>query len=124
MNYAYYYCMEWVQIRTYSYPMQAQMDILLLEAAGIRYQLGDERTIQIDPLISNAIGGVKLWVAEEDAARATEILEENDERRKEAHPEEYLHPEEKKMANWIIWALLFAAVVFVITLAVSASSLE
>jgi len=46
-----------------------------LESEGIDCFLKDELTINSDPLISNAIGGVKLQVQEEDYARAYELLQ-------------------------------------------------
>lgn len=47
-----------------------------LEAGGIRVVVADANTIDVDPLISNAIGGVKLFVEVEDAARAFQLLKE------------------------------------------------
>jgi hypothetical protein len=46
-----------------------------LEAEGIRVVLLDAQTISMNPLYSPALGGVKLAVADEDAARARAILE-------------------------------------------------
>jgi len=50
-----------------------------LEAEGIRVVLLDAQTISMNPLYSPALGGVKLAVADEDAARARAILELNKE---------------------------------------------
>ncbi len=47
---------------------------LHLEAEGIRVFLADEMTIAMDWLLSNAIGGVKVQVAEQDAQRAAQVL--------------------------------------------------
>jgi hypothetical protein len=45
-----------------------------LEAEGIRAYLQDEHTVTINPLFSNAIGGIKLMVHEAQVARAQELL--------------------------------------------------
>ena len=62
----------------WSFPYQHQMLILRarLEAEGIETFTLDELTIQVDPLYSNALGGIKLMVHEEDVPRAAEILAE------------------------------------------------
>lgn len=46
-----------------------------LEAEGIRAYLQDEHTVTINPLFSNAIGGIKLMVYGEQVARAQELLQ-------------------------------------------------
>lgn len=48
-----------------------------MEAEGIETFVQDELTIQIDPLYSNALGGIKLMVQQQDAERANEILAES-----------------------------------------------
>lgn len=52
-------------------------DVLILkgklESEGIPVFLKDENTLNADPLISNAIGGVKLMVYEDDAEEALRI---------------------------------------------------
>jgi len=45
-----------------------------LKEEFINCYLQDENTVTIDPLLSNAIGGIKLMVAEQQAERAMEIL--------------------------------------------------
>lgn len=45
-----------------------------LEADGIEVFLQDHLTIDTDPLVSNAIGGVKLKVLAKDAMKAQHIL--------------------------------------------------
>ncbi|MGB5554813.1 MAG: DUF2007 domain-containing protein [Flavobacteriaceae bacterium] len=47
-----------------------------LESEGIPVFLRDENTLNSDPLISNAIGGVKLQVYSKDKERALEIYNE------------------------------------------------
>jgi len=50
------------------------MQLSLLQEHGINCHLKDEHTITIDPLLSPAIGGIKLMVAEPQIARAEQIL--------------------------------------------------
>ena len=47
-----------------------------LESEGIEVYIRDNHTIDSDPLVSNAIGGVKLFVDQEDFARAIKVLSE------------------------------------------------
>ena len=47
-----------------------------LESAGIRCILVDDNMVRLDWFISNLIGGVKLQVSSEDAAAASEILDQ------------------------------------------------
>lgn len=46
----------------------------VLDSAGIECFLADENTIRMDWLWSNLLGGIKLWVTEENAATASELL--------------------------------------------------
>ena len=54
----------------------ANILLLRLKSDGIDCYIKDENTITIDPLLSPAIGGMKLMVNESDMARATTLLEE------------------------------------------------
>ena len=55
------------------------MDMGMLQAAGINCHLKDEYTITIDPLLSPALGGMKLMVEEADLQQARALLQERDE---------------------------------------------
>lgn len=61
-------------IATFQYSSEAQITKGRLEADGIEVFLRDNITIDTDPLVSNAIGGVKLKVRTEDEKTAREIL--------------------------------------------------
>jgi len=63
-----------VVIAEFDQVMKADLAKSRLEAEGIRAVLLDVQTILMNPLYSPALGGVKLAVADEDAARAREIL--------------------------------------------------
>jgi hypothetical protein len=65
-----------VTIWSFSYQHQLLTIRAQMEAEGIETFTGDELTIQIDPLYSNALGGIKLMVHQQDVTRATEILAE------------------------------------------------
>jgi len=63
-----------VTIATFSKVEEAHLLRMRLEDAGIPAYLRDENTIQIDWLYSNALGGVRVEVAEEDVDAAKAIL--------------------------------------------------
>lgn len=49
----------------------------VLDSAGIESFLGDQNIIRMDWLLSNALGGVKLRVREEDVGAATALLSQS-----------------------------------------------
>lgn len=61
---------------TFEFPADVQIIKGKLESEGIPVFLRDENTINSDPLISMAIGGVKLQVYAKDRDRALEIYDE------------------------------------------------
>lgn len=61
-------------IARYQYTSEAQIIKGRLEAEGIQVFLQDHLTIDTDPLVSNAIGGVKLRVRSKDVIKAKHIL--------------------------------------------------
>ncbi len=63
-----------VTILTIPFPGNVSIIKARLESEGIECYTKDDTTIQVDPLISNAVGGVKLQVREEDVPQAMEIL--------------------------------------------------
>lgn len=65
-----------VTIYTFSYPHEAAIIQGRIEADGIPTFLKDELTVQTYHFYSNAIGGIKLQVREEDAEQAIAILAE------------------------------------------------
>ncbi len=62
------------KIAVFQYSSEAQIIKSRLEAEGIEVFLNDQFTVDTDPLVSNAIGGIKLNVWKEDEAEAMEIL--------------------------------------------------
>lgn len=61
-------------IARFQYSSEAQIIKGRLEADGIQVFLSDNLTIDTDPLVSNAIGGVKLKVLSHQALKAQHIL--------------------------------------------------
>jgi DNA-directed RNA polymerase subunit RPC12/RpoP len=61
-------------IARYQYSAEAQIIKGRLESEGIQVFLSDNLTIDTDPLVSNAIGGVKLKVLSHQAQEAENIL--------------------------------------------------
>ena len=60
-------------LATFPYSTEAQVTKAKLEAEGIRVMLLDEKTVDSDPLISQAIGGVKLLVHNDNIKEALKI---------------------------------------------------
>ncbi len=62
------------KIGSFVYSSEAVIIKGRLEAEGIEVHMADNHTIDTDPLVSNAIGGVKLFVKREQAEKAQEIM--------------------------------------------------
>ncbi len=67
---------EFFTLGTFEFPADVQIIKGKLESEGIPVFLRDETTINSDPLISSAIGGVKLQVYTTDKDRALGIFNE------------------------------------------------
>jgi hypothetical protein len=63
-------------LAAFDYPADVQILKGKLESEGIPVFLRDENTLNSDPLITNAIGGVKVQVYYEDKEKALEIYDE------------------------------------------------
>lgn len=61
-------------VAVFQYSAEAQIIRGRLEAEGIETFLFDNHTIDTDPLVSNAIGGVKLKVRKQDEKEALKVL--------------------------------------------------
>ncbi len=64
---------EFYILGSFEFPADVQIIKLKLESEGIPVFLKDENTINTDPLISQAIGGVKLQVYSKDREKAMSI---------------------------------------------------
>ena len=67
---------EFFTIASYEFPADVYIVKAKLESEGIEVFLKDENTINSDPLISSAIGGVKLQVRTFDKENALKIYNE------------------------------------------------
>jgi len=61
-------------IATFSKPEEAHLFRTRLEAAGIPAYVQDEHFVQLDWLYSNAIGGVRVQISDEDIDAARDFL--------------------------------------------------
>jgi hypothetical protein len=64
-------------IATFSKPDDAHLLRMRLGAAGIEAFLQDENLVQLDWLLSNAVGGVRVQVADDDLPAALALLAED-----------------------------------------------
>ena len=69
--------MSFIAICTYDNYIPAHIAMGRLQAEYINCYLQDEYSVTIDPFLSNAIGGIKLMVAEAQAERAISILQDD-----------------------------------------------
>jgi len=63
-------------LAVFEYSTEAQLMVSKLDSENIKTMLKDEKTIDSDPLISQAIGGVKLLVHNNDLEKAVAIYNE------------------------------------------------
>ncbi|MEQ9066942.1 MAG: DUF2007 domain-containing protein, partial [Gimesia chilikensis] len=63
---------DFITIATTSTPTEASLIRNQLEAEGIRVYLSDEEAVGMAWYLGNALGGIKVQVASEDADRAFE----------------------------------------------------
>ncbi len=66
-----------VTIATFSKPEEAHLLRMRLEAGGIPAFVQDENMVQMNWLYSNAIGGVRVQIWEEDISNAKELLSQD-----------------------------------------------
>ncbi len=71
--------MEMVTVKTFDNYFSANIILGRLREAGIECYLFDEHTITIDPLLTNAIGGIKLTVQKKDMEMVEGILKQFEE---------------------------------------------
>ena len=64
-----------VTIRRYRDLTEAQIAQSLLESEGIQSWIQNENLVRVDWMYSNAVGGIRLQIAQEDESRAQETLD-------------------------------------------------
>lgn len=67
--------MDYQLLRAYDNYISASIILARLDEEGVACYLKDEYTVTIDPILSNAVGGIKLMVAPADFDRAKELLD-------------------------------------------------
>ncbi len=67
--------METEVVKTFDNYFSANIILSRLQASGIECYLMDEFTVTLDPILTNAIGGIKLVVKKENAAAVKKILQ-------------------------------------------------
>lgn len=70
--------MKFVLLSSFDNYIPAHIALGRLKEEFINCYLQDEYSVTIDPFLSNAIGGIKLMVADTQLERAREILENQD----------------------------------------------
>lgn len=94
--------------------MDAHLLMNQLENEGIECWLKDENTVTIDPLLTNAVGGIKLMVSKNDYPRAIDIYQKIEQERKlkiecpkcKGHNIELVSTP-RKASNWITAIITF-----------------
>lgn len=67
--------MEYVQLRSFDNYIEANIVLNMLRHENINCYLKDENIITIDPLLSPALGGMKLMVHHTHAERAWDLMD-------------------------------------------------
>ena len=66
--------MEFIPVQSFNNYVEAHIAMGNLQQQHINCWLKDEYTVTIDPILANAVGGIKLMVAKVQVPRAIEIL--------------------------------------------------
>jgi hypothetical protein len=66
--------MDFILLNSYNNYIEAHIAKGVLEEAGISSWLKDEYTLTLDPILTNAVGGIKIMVAKADEAAARDVL--------------------------------------------------
>lgn len=68
--------MKFIPIQVFDNYMEANIKMAMLKDAGIECWLKDEYMVTVDPILTNAIGGIKLLVNERDFEHAVAFINE------------------------------------------------
>lgn len=71
--------MELIVVRTFNNYFSANILLTKLRDAGIQCYLKDEHTVTMDPLLTNAVGGIKLVINKADADEVVALMKHFDE---------------------------------------------
>lgn len=70
--------MDLITLKTFDNYFSANIFLTKLKDAGIECYLKDEHTVTIDPILTNAIGGIKLVVKSTDSEDAIKLIQQFD----------------------------------------------
>lgn len=68
--------MELITARIFDNPIDAHLLKSKLENEGVNCYLFDESTVTLDPMISNAVGGIKLKIEKSDTEKVKNLLQQ------------------------------------------------
>ena len=66
--------MDFLLLRSFDNYISASLTLARLDEEGITCYLKDEYTVTIDPILSNAVGGIKLMVHPDDFEEASKLI--------------------------------------------------
>jgi DNA-directed RNA polymerase subunit RPC12/RpoP len=106
--------MDFVTLYSFDNYINANLRMMQLQEEGINCWLKDEFTVTIDPILTNAIGGIKIMVYESQKERAADLLRTmiNKEKENRACPQcgsfnvEYI-VSNRKPSNWFFALFTF-----------------
>ncbi|MEP7318548.1 MAG: DUF2007 domain-containing protein [Panacibacter sp.] len=75
--------MDFTLLASFDSFIEAHMVFGRMEEEGINCWLKDENIVTINPVLSNAVGGIKLMVADNQVEKAVEILNQIREQKKQ-----------------------------------------
>ena len=110
--------MKYVTIWSFDNYVPAHIALGRLQEEGVQGWLKDENTVTLDPILSNAVGGIKLMVPAQDAKRSWELLKQLERSHKATTPcpncnsiNIELVSTPRKASNWItaLFAFSFAS---------------
>lgn len=114
--------MKFLAIRSYDNYIPAHLAMGRLKEEGIQGWLKDENTVTIDPILTNAVGGIKLMVAADAADKAVSILNELDKKYHASIACPWCHSHNielvsspRKASNWITAISTFFLTSFALT---------
>ena len=110
----YFYIMDFVILQSFNNYVDAHLLMAKLESEDIQCWLQDENTVTLYPILTNAVGGIKLFVNKNDLSRARQIFWEVENNRKKTiecpkckgHNIELVSTP-RKAANWFSAILTF-----------------
>ena len=110
----YFYKMDFVILQSFNNYVDAHLLMAKLESEDIQCWLQDENTVTLYPILTNAVGGIKLFVNKNDLSRARQIFWEVENNRKKiiecpkckGHNIELVSTP-RKAANWFSAILIF-----------------